>query len=81
VPEEVEQKTAKIHFHVDDKIGLPSYSSISYGLGITRDVPDNGDLEEIMAEVEKLVSEVENFVAEERARILDVVQGEARVKS
>jgi hypothetical protein len=81
MPEEVEQKTAKIHFHVDDKIGLQNYSSISYGLGISRDVPDNGDMAEIMKEVDNLVQEVEAFVAEERARILDVVQGEAHVKS
>lgn len=78
---EVEQKTAKIHFHADDKIGLPNYSSISYGIGISRDVPDDGDLDEIMAELGKIRDEGEAFLAEERVRILEVVQGEAHVKS
>jgi len=73
-------KTARINFHVDDKIAFGkefAYSSVTYGLSVTRDVPDNG-LEEIFQKhVPELVEEVEGFVAEERARILEIIQGEA----
>lgn len=74
---ELTEGTARINFHVDDKIGLPNYSSISYGLSITRDVPDTGSAADLRSSVEELVAEVEDFVAEERAKILAVVQGNA----
>jgi hypothetical protein len=77
---EVEQPTAKIHFHVDDKIAFGkeyAYSSVTYGLGITREVPDEGNAADLVPYVRELVEEVENFVAEERKVILDIIQGQA----
>jgi len=72
---ELTEGTARINFHVDDKIGLPNYSSISYGLSLTRDVPDTGSAADLRPAIEEVVAEVEGFVAEERARILEMVQG------
>ena len=75
-----EVKTAKINFRADDKIGLPDFSSITYGLSISRDVEDVGGEEgmaAIMAETETIVKEVEGFLAKERGIILELIQGSA----
>lgn len=74
---ELVEGTARINFHVSDKIGLPNYSNIQYGLSITRDVPDTGSAADLRESIDEIVAEVEEFVAEERAKILEVVQGNA----
>lgn len=77
---ELNEGTARINFHVDDKIAFGkeyAYSSVTYGLSITRDVPDTGSAADLRPAVEELVAEVEDFVAEERAKILEIIQGEA----
>ena len=74
---ELVEGTARINFHVRDKIGLPNYSNVEYGLSITRDVPDTGSAADLKPYVEELVAEVEDFVAEEREKILEIIQGEA----
>lgn len=78
---ELAEGTARINFHVRDKIGLPNYSNVEYGLSITRDVPDTGSASDLRPAIEEVVAEVEGFVAEERARVLEMVQGSASVKS
>jgi hypothetical protein len=72
---ELAEGTARINFHVDDKIGLPNYSSVSYGISLTRDVPDTGSAADLKPYMEEIVAEVEAFAAEERSRIMDMVQG------
>jgi len=77
---ELQEGTARINFHVDDKIAFGkdyAYSHVLYGLSITRDVPDTGSAADLRPHIEELVSEVEDFVAEERSKILEIIQGEA----
>ena len=78
---ELVEGTARINFHVRDKIGLPNYSNVEYGLSITRDVPDTGSAEDLRPHIDELVQEVETFVAEERSHVLEMIQGSASVKS
>lgn len=74
MPEET-TPTARVNFHAEDKIGIPgSYSSITYGLSISRDVPDEG-IESIREAANELMVEVESFLGEERERILGEFQG------
>lgn len=74
--EEVNTPTAKINYRSDEKITIPnSYGgAISYGLSITRDVEDDG-LEGIMEAAREIKAEVDSFVAEEREKVLDLIQG------
>lgn len=72
---ELTEGKARINFNVSDKIGLANYSNVSYGISITRDVPDTGSAADLRPYVDEIVAEVEAFAAEERARILEMVQG------
>lgn len=63
---------AKVHFHCEDKIGKgpPTYSSVSYGFSITREVVDDGDLDKIVEAAKEVSDAVEELCANERGEIL-----------
>ena len=77
---EVTTPTAKINYRVEEKIGLPNFSNIVYGLSITRDVEDDG-LESVLESAKELSEAMESFMGDEREKILEIIQGETSVTS
>jgi len=75
---EITQKTARLYVGLEDKIGLPNYSSATAMASISREVEDSGGdeaLEIFREEMEKMAAEVlEPFISAERENILKMVQ-------
>jgi predicted short-subunit dehydrogenase-like oxidoreductase (DUF2520 family) len=69
----VEQENVRIHVGVEEKIGLPQYSSATITASLSRVVAD-GDEAYLDTELRKVAQIVENFVAEERQALLKSVQ-------
>lgn len=82
-----ETKTAKIFVSLEDKVGLgpPTYSSVTMGASVSREVADPGGdegLTFLKTEMDKLAKEVvEPFIATERAKVLKWLQREPEDKS
>jgi hypothetical protein len=77
---ELEVGKARINFHADEKIAFGkefAYSNVTFGLSITRDVPDEGTAADLRPHVDELVAEVEDFLSVEREKILEIIQGQA----
>jgi hypothetical protein len=55
VPEIGGKPAAKIHIHLEEKVGLPNYSNMVYGASVTRYVEDSEDLSEELADAGKQV--------------------------
>lgn len=76
--EEIKNKTARLYVGLEDKIGLPNYSSATAMASISREIDDpSGDeaLELFKQEMRKMAEEVlEPFIAAERENILRMVQ-------
>lgn len=71
-PEINGKPAAKIHVHAEEKIGLPNYSNVVIGSSITRYVEDTEDMQPALR---RAADDVESFLAEERASVLQMVQG------
>lgn len=69
----LEESKVRIHVGVEEKIGLPEYSSATIHASITRDIPEGTD-EEIAAALRANAVIAEEFLAEERQVLLKSVQ-------
>ncbi len=53
--------TQRIKIHLEEKVGFPNYSNVTYSAGIERDIPDDADAVEALrtagAEVEEVLAE------------------------
>lgn len=70
---DIEPGTVKINVYVEDKIGLPNYSSVTIGGSITRIVPE-GDADVLSSEFATNFELVEKVLAVERAKVLGEIQ-------
>lgn len=56
IPEIDGKPAAKIHIHLEEKVGLPAYSNVSYGGSVTRFVEDDPDkIDEALLDAESRV--------------------------
>ena len=65
---DIPEGKAKIHYHAGEKIGLPKYSNVEYGVSVTRYVEDTD--ESIEAGWGDASILVEKFMAEQRDAVV-----------
>ena len=64
-----EKPLAKIHYHATEKIGLPKYSNVEYGVSVERHVEDTDEaIEEGWGNAALLA---EKFMAEQRQAVVE----------
>ena len=69
VPEINGKPAAKIHIHTGEKIGLPGYSNVEYGVSVTRYVEDTDiAISTAWDDASKLA---EQFMAEQREAVVN----------
>ena len=68
VPHIKNKPAAKIHYHAAEKIGLPKYSNVEYGVSVTRYVEDTDEsIESGWGDASLLA---EKFMSEQREAVV-----------
>lgn len=72
VPEINGKPAAKLHVHVEEKVGFPNYSNVTYGTSLTRFVED--DLKVITRERKAMEGNVEEWLSDYREEVGELLK-------